>query len=787
MTPRERAAAAAAACAPPCNVAVALNLLVFDWTGEGVCADAANVAGAALLHLGQIDAACAALDHAASLPGLSDRGACLLNLARARTLCGDPARALDLLRQAEGLLVPRPALWVQSTADALLSLGRTDEALTLIPDDPGDADLAKTRVLLLGAANRHQDAADFVRRAIANHPDNLELILLACELASLRGRSGEAAAMLRKALALHPDDISLLARQAMLASPFHVSEESRTAAKRAMELAQAQDSAVLRALACCAQAHVLGTQDCVQEAETAWRAALDHAPDHVPALSGLGNLLLTNGRVDDAIALFRRVRAISPLHGWSQLIQAREVPDNPAVLDDIARTAMLPGLEGPVRTALLFLLASAHDRRREYGTAFDYAQQANEASKPLLLYAPQNHRAEVDRIIARFSAAFVAARKGWGNPSTVPVFIVGMPRSGTTLAEQILAGHSQIHGAGELGLSADAIARLNQWERKLGSGAAYPECVADLTQRDIERMAAIWLERLREHDPDARFIIDKLPHNFENIGLIRLMFPNARILSCRRDPRDVAVSNYVTDYAAKFGGMGFAYDLGWIGEQIVDHDRVMAHWHAVFPGAILDVVYEDTVNDTEAQARRMLAFLGLEWEPGVLAFQSLDRPVKTASTWQVRQPVYTSSKARWRHYADHLGPLDQALAHVPPPPVPMPLPTVPPGLFLRAMDLLKRGQAGRAEQAFVQLIAAAPHHAAAYHFLGVAQAQQGRLGDAREAIRHAVSLHPFHAAWFDNLARVEQAAGRTAEAQAAAAQAQKLRSFSSPETDLAPV
>lgn len=772
LASRERALSAAQA-AKAGEWANALELLAIDWRQDD--ADAANLAGAALLHMGLAGDALAALQHAANAPGLSDRGACLLNLARALTLTGEAEVALSRLAEAEPFLPAGLPLLLLSRAEALVALGRPEDALALVPDDVNDVALVQMRVVLLGATLRHPEAAELLNRAMAAQSQDISLILMASELAAVRGHTGEALEMLDKALALKPDDVGMLAQQAMLASQFKIGPIARTAVARALAVTESHADPSARAIALCAEAHLLATDGLQVEAEVKWREALAHGPDLVPALSGLGNHLLTAGRVDEALELFRRVRGIAPLQGWSQLIQAREVPNDPAVLEQIEQAARQPGLEGPVRSSLLFLLSMAHDRLKNYDRAIAAASQANEAVRALLDYSPERHRKSAERIMARFSSEFIAARRDWGNPSQVPVFIVGMPRSGTTLAEQILAGHSQVHGAGELSLSSDFIARLNLWERKLGSGSAYPECLADLAQDKARQLADRWLAQLRERDGAARFVIDKLPHNFEHVGLIKLLFPNARIISCLREPRDVAVSNFMTDYAAKFGGMGFAYDLGWIGQQLVDHRRLMDHWQALFADSILEVEYEDTVSDTEAQARRMLAFLGLEWEPAVLEFQSVDRPVKTASSWQVRQPVYTSSKARWRNYARHLAPLEVALADIPLPPAPLPQPALAPGRFLDGMALLNQRRADEAGEVFLEVIAAHPDHAAAHHFLGVAKAQAGRLAEGRDAVRHAVALHGIHSSWFENLAKIEQALGNVAAAQAAARRAGELR------------
>lgn len=310
------------------------------------------------------------------------------------------------------------------------------------------------------------------------------------------------------------------------------------------------------------------------------------------------------------------------------------------------------------------------------------------------------------------------SRAGYGIESRVPTFVLGMPRSGTTLVEQILGSHSRVYGAGELSLVPELIRKLNAWEIKLGTRRSYPECIDDLGKDESRRFAERHLAELQAYAPGAERVVDKLPHNFEHVGLIKLLFPNARILHLKREPRDVAMSNYFVDYAAKFGGMGFAYDLSWIGEQLVDHQRLMNHWHRVFPGQILDVDYDALVEDVEGWAHRIIDYLELPWEEEVLAFQELDRAVKTASVWQVRQPVYTTSKAKWKRYAEHLEPLENVLADIPPMPEPLPLSRIPAGLFLDGMAHLQAGRTAEAEAAFRALILARPAHAAAHHFSG---------------------------------------------------------------------
>jgi tetratricopeptide (TPR) repeat protein len=747
-----------------------LPWLKLDW--EAVSAIAAGFAGAALLNLGMTEVALPALRKACA--GQPDEGAHHVNLGRALTLRGLSEEAVGVLERAQALLGPAHSLTLRSRAEALLALDRADEALALLPDDPADGVMTRARVQLLASAGRHDEAGALMQQALEGSPDDTELLLLAADLADVRGRSGQAALLLRRALGKDPENIALWARLATSGRGFNDSPMAREAADRALALSEGKPPP-MRAMALNAHAHVLSDAGDVESAEARYREALELMPGFVPALTGLGHLLMQRGKVAEATALFEQVRASAPLQGWSQLIRARVTPEDPAVLEEMEQAARRPGLEGRVRTSLLFSAAEAWDAKKEYDRAMRAAREANEASKALLPYKPERHRAEVEREIARFSAEFIASRAGWGDPSRLPVFVLGMPRSGTTLVEQILGSHSQVFGAGELGQIGELIGRIDAWERHVGSGAGYPDCVVDLTAQDLRRHAGQLLGKLAEFDPKAARIVDKLPHNFEHIGLILLMFPNASIVHCRREARDIAVSNYITDYAAKFGGMGFAYDLGWIGEQLVDHDRLMRHWHAVFPGRILEVVYEELVEDTEAWARRLIAHLGLDWEPGVLDFQELDRSVKTASVWQVRQPVYKTSKARWKRYEAHLGPLEEALSRVPPMPEPMPVPDQPPGLFTQGVQLLGAGRAADAQRCFERILQAQPQHAAAQQFLGAALLQQGQAAAARQWMRRSVTLLPVHPGWFDNLALAEDAVGDTEAAATARERARRLR------------
>lgn len=506
-------------------------------------------------------------------------------------------------------------------------------------------------------------------------------------------------------------------------------------------------------------------------ADQLFKEVLEEAPFFLPALQGLGQQQMQRGQIDEAIALFERIKQIDPAKGYSSLINARRFPDDEVTLTRIERVARQPSMEGTVRSGLLLQLALAWEKRKDYDKAFALAFDANFSSKKRLRYDPSAHRNQCAGTRHAFCKALYEHRPHYGLSTTLPVFVLGMPRSGTTLVEQILAGHSQIFGAGELGVIPSRIQGLNRWERHTGSGRHYPACIDDLTSHVTQGMANEILEELKElaalDKPAALHVVDKLPHNFENIGFIKFLFPQAKIISVRRDPRDIAISNYFTDYQAKFGGMGFAYDLTWIGEQLSDHNLMMHHWDQLFPGEILEINYEDIVDDLEGSARRMLDYIGVDWESRILAFNELERPVKTASVWQVRQPVYKTSKARWMRYQTHLAPLIQGTnAKINPDPTADMLTLPQPGFLTDGVALFRDDDLDGAEMSFKKMLHHNPEHAACQYMVALVYCRKGYVSDAVPLFEKAVDKCPWQKEWRDNLVHAYEVTGDTDKAQA---------------------
>jgi tetratricopeptide (TPR) repeat protein len=688
-----------------------------------------------------------------------------LNLARANLMLGNYAEANEILVKIQNKDDMDKNLYEQTLIETLFGLGENEKAQEILRAacENGTEESVARAVSLLSQKALHDEAEKTLIDAMEKYPESVPLMSLAAEIAQVRGRYAQAGKWLRKALEKDENNSSLWAQLATLSGKRISVEDASEACEKALELTKDMKGPQ-RAEALCAKAHVLEEDEKHVEAEKFYREALQTAPKFVRAMNGLGHLLVQLGRVDEAVKIFEELKEIAPLQGWSQLIHARTIPEDPKVLEQMEKAALRPSMEGPVRTHLLYTLAAAYDKKKEYDKAWELAAKANEATKTLLPYSPQAHRKRAEREMAQFSSAFMESRKGYGSPSEVPVFILGMPRSGTTLVEQILGSHTQVFGAGELSQIGEMIQRLDAWEWKIGSRRGYPDCIDDMTQEESLKFAERLLVELQEFAPDAKRIVDKLPHNFEHVGLIKLLFPNAKILHLKREPKDVAISNYFIDYGAKFGGMGFAYDLEWIGEQLVDHQRFVDHWHAVFPDQILEVDYDSLVEDVDWWAHKIIDYINLDWEEGVLSFQELDRAVKTASSWQVRQPIYTTSKAKWKRFEKYLAPLDEAMKVVPEMPEPKPLSEVEAGLFIKGSSLVTAGKPQEAETVLRKLLESRPRHAAAHHFLGAALWAQGKASEALEFMRRSVRLHRGHRAWLENLEKLERACGNTEQA-----------------------
>ena len=298
-----------------------------------------------------------------------------------------------------------------------------------------------------------------------------------------------------------------------------------------------------------------------------------------------------------------------------------------------------------------FALAKARDDLGRHAEAFDCLNKGHALRARSETAGAEPGIDMMSRLKEVFTEALFSAA-GPGHPSSDPVLIVRMPRSGTTLTEQILASHPSVAGAGELPLLGSLHQNLPDMA---GVETGFPECMPDVPMEVLTEFAeTVYLPRLRAVGDGASLITDKMPHNFINLGLFALMFPRGRIVHCRRNPIDTCVSIYFQNFA---GSHPYAHDLHELGRYYRAYEDLMDHWHRVLPMPVLDMDYGRTVSDSETEARRLIEFCGLEWDPSVTRFHESSRTVKTASIWQVRQPIYTASVERWRKYESALGPL----------------------------------------------------------------------------------------------------------------------------------
>jgi tetratricopeptide (TPR) repeat protein len=410
-----------------------------------------------------------------------------------------------------------------------------------------------------------------------------------------------------------------------------------------------KDPDLLSMLACCHA--MLGREESARET---FERVLAENPDHPSALTNYADFLMAVGEYDSAKAVYRSAkdRDIRRAEALAGLAKCETFQSEPPELGEIKSMLGRPGVTPPEAITLSQAAAKICNDLGRHDEVFEYYAASKE-----ILGSSYDHKKTADRFErykALFTAEFFATRQQFGDPSPKPVFIVGMPRSGTTLTEQIIANHPRAAGAGEIGVVrtiADGLAF------QAGDVEEYIRHVEALKRKDSARLAREGLNALEHFSKDAARITDKLPHTFELLGLAQLLYPRAKIVHCRRSPLDTCVSCYLTPLR----GHAYADDLRSLGAYYRLYADLMEHWRKVLPASMLELDYEELIADPEHSARRLIAFIGLDWDPACLEFQSSERAVLTISRAQVRQPIYRTSVERWRRYEKHLGPLKEAL------------------------------------------------------------------------------------------------------------------------------
>ena len=394
-----------------------------------------------------------------------------------------------------------------------------------------------------------------------------------------------------------------------------------------------------------------------------FQEALKIDPDDPRIRLGLGDACESAGRFRQArmqyLAILRR-EPQSPL-ALSRLLQMREGKVDPEWVELAQRLAEGPETPEDGRIRLDIALGYHADRAGEYRTAFRHLRRGYDAQAEREPFDSDGYSRAIDRLVNTLDASFYAEAVGSGLTSERPIFVVGMPRSGTTLTEQILASHSRVAAGGEMSMLLKVSYQIGELSR---SGKPYPEGLLTTGRVALRRMGRRYLDQLDKVSLDADRVTDKLPFNFMHLGVIALLFPGAKVVHCRRHPLDNCLSCYFTSFADQ---IRFANRLDTLGRYYLDYHRLMQHWQEVLPIEILDLQYEDVVDDTEGRVRTLLDHCGLEWEDACLDFHRTKRGVRTPSRWQVRQPIYRGSVQRWRNYEEELQPLREILAPILPP------------------------------------------------------------------------------------------------------------------------
>ena len=503
--------------------------------------------------------------------------------------------------------------------------------------------IALHRLGKLTEAEQHYRAAHLASPGRPGPLHGLGLICLRTQ------RTGEATAFLEQASNAAPRDPAIgrdLGTAYLLLGRYEEAAQSFEAALRGLP----QDADALMGLG--EALDVLGR---TQEAHKAFATLVARDPGHAGGHFGLGKLHAQLGQRREARRSFERAVALKPTQPAFHRSLAEIEPfvpndDRLAALEALARDE--DEFSEGQKVEFHFALAKAYDDVGRYAEAFGHLRSGNGIRRSLVDYDEESVAAHCRGIAAAFSPQAMQAHAGGGHPSALPVFIVGMPRSGTSLIEQILAAHPLVHGAGELLFINDLIAEG-------AAGADYPSGIAGLLHGALGDFGRRCEARLQALAPGARRIVDKLPANFRHLGLIHLVLPHAKILHVRRDPMDTCFSCYSKLF---LNGLNYTCDLGELGRYHKMYETLMAHWRAVLPpDALLEIRYEDLLENFERGVRRIVDFCGLEWDAQCLRFHEAERPVRTLSQSQVHQPLFKTSVGRWRPYAAWLEPLQDAL------------------------------------------------------------------------------------------------------------------------------
>ncbi len=594
------------------------------------------------------------------------------------------------LEQLQGLLEHNrgSASFLNEWGQSLAAAGRNQEAITALQRavhlDPGQPDAWRVlgdQYMLSGNEEGAQNAYQRYSGLIVKFPELAE----AAELMRA-GKLGKAERLVRAFVKQRPDDVNglrmladigmklsrfddarlLLEHCLQLAPDFHLARRNYAVVltrQNRLDEAYEQVERLLAVEPGNANYQILKATVLVQRGDhrpalEIYERILKVYPNQARAQMNFGHTLKTVGRVDESIAAYQRCIAMNPGIGeayWS-LANLKTYRFSDEEIKQML-SQVKEGGDPDDQAHLAFALGKAFEDNGDFEQSFRYYLRGNEIRK-----VHHRHNIKINvfntvRQIKTLTAEFFAERQGWGCPEPDPIFIVGLPRSGSTLLEQILASHSQVEGTAELMDIIQISRRLGERSRK-NPASKYPEILATLSEQQCRELGEQYLQTTRVQRGDRPYFIDKMPNNFQHVGLIHLILPNAKIIDARRLPMACCFSGFKQLFAK---GQSYTYDLSGIGQYYRDYMILMDHWDAVLPGRVFLNQYEDMVEHTDDQIRKVLDYCGLPFEAQCLRFWETERAVRTPSAEQVRQPIYRSGLEQWRNFEPYLGPLKEAL------------------------------------------------------------------------------------------------------------------------------
>ncbi|MGH8129291.1 MAG: tetratricopeptide repeat-containing sulfotransferase family protein [Steroidobacteraceae bacterium] len=555
-------------------------------------------------------------------------------------------------------LEPRLPLAHRKLGEALASLGRGKDADASFEEYfEQDADKGKVAIALDHLrSGRKPEAIETLRAALRESPDNIDAMRCLAQIyLQDKERLGDAEALLRRATSLAP---GYTAAWMLLGGVLHEVGRHRESvdAFRQATVLEPRNAPGWTGLG---NAHSFSGD--VERAREAYERAVELDPRAPGAQMGLGHVLKTLGDQSGALRAYRAAIAAKPDFGevyWSMAnlkVFRFEDTEVEAMEEQVTRGELSDSADIHFR----FALGKAWEDKGDYDRAWHYYDTGNQKQRKQVFHDPVLVEARHDHIIEVFDREFLERHAGTGYESAAPIFIVGLPRSGSTLIEQILASHSQVEGTQELPTLprlASSIGRYRPDQKQ------YPYTVRDLRARDFHAYGRQYMEETAPYRfTDKPFFTDKLPNNFSHVGLIHLILPQAKVINARRHPFDSCLGSYKQLFGK---GQHFTYDMSELADYYRKYHETMQHWHRVLPGKVLDVHYEETVTDLETQVRRILAHCGLPFDHACVHFHETGRAVKTASSEQVRQPIYTRALGYWRHYEKHLASWKEELGDI---------------------------------------------------------------------------------------------------------------------------